>query len=165
MMVTNRGVAALMCGAVPLEPPENEVVSRLARNGADGVDWQLSFPGKGISVPLVRLYVRAALIRAEATRCLRRADAELIGSELATNAIQHTPCGDEGKTFTVRIQVQPGWLRLDVGALGPADWDQPTPPDTKDESGRGLLIVKTLADKAGRFAAQGGHISWAELSW
>ncbi|MGP4048123.1 ATP-binding protein [Streptomyces sp. 2A115] len=91
------------------------------------------------------------------------ADAVLLLSELATNAILHTVstrflCGagliTDGR---LRIEVHDG--DCTGRALPRRD------PDLDDESGRGLLLVQQIADAWGvdRSALTGGNAVWATL--
>ena len=90
----------------------------------------------------------------------RAEDLVLIACEYATNAIRHSPSGRPGGEFTVRVQLAPGWARLEVGDCGEADWVAP-PPDPGAESGRGLIVVAAHADICGH---QRG-CTWAEVTW
>jgi len=93
------------------------------------------------------------------------ADAVLLVSELATNALRHT--------LSARILCGIGFvtdscLRLEVhdhdytGRGLPRRCD----PDSDDESGRGLLLVEEIADTWGvdRSRLTGGNAVWANLS-
>ncbi|MFF4019147.1 ATP-binding protein [Streptomyces sp. NPDC001843] len=92
-------------------------------------------------------------------------DAELIASELATNAVRHTRrSSPEG----------PGHYRLTIERLCPHTvrlWvfggsrDKPHPGKAADgaESGRGLTVVAFLADRWGIELRRSGKGIWAEL--
>ncbi|MEV8047078.1 ATP-binding protein [Streptomyces griseoluteus] len=93
-----------------------------------------------------------------------RADAVLLVSELATNAVLHTS--------SVRILcgiglIAPGRLRIEVH-----DHDYsgrgltPREPGPDDEGGRGLVLVGQLADSWGvdRSRLTSGNAVWATLS-
>jgi anti-sigma regulatory factor (Ser/Thr protein kinase) len=100
------------------------------------------------------------------------ADAELVVSELATNAVQATgargtdaKCSDLGNLAAIHVR-----LLLFETSIVIEVWDRdpvaPVPQDvTADkEGGRGLLIVTTLSTRWGCFAGpQGGKAVWAEL--
>ena len=124
------------------------------------MDWRVSVPGVPAVVGIARRLVRAALDGSP-----RADDAELIVSELVTNAIRHTPSGDTDASVSVRITHGPGWARIEVRDLGDAHWARPALTGDQDEHGRGLAIVAALADKAGHAPENGGQVSWAELSW
>lgn len=132
-----------------------------------GVDWCDRLPGLRVSVPRARGVLRAVLDLAGLPHCPRADDAELVTSELVTNAIRHTPSGHEGRSFVLRIRVRSGWLRLEVGDRGRAEWRhrEISRAGDDEESGRGLLIVTALADRAGHYPGDRGHICWAELTW
>ncbi|MEU6578666.1 ATP-binding protein [Streptomyces sp. NPDC046805] len=90
-------------------------------------------------------------------------DAVLLVSELATNAIRHTP--------SVRILcgiglVTAGCLRLEVHDHDYSGRGLPRgEPGLDDESGRGLLLVEQLADSWGVDGSRltGGNAVWATL--
>ncbi|RLL69894.1 ATP-binding protein [Streptomyces sp. Z26] len=91
-------------------------------------------------------------------------DAELLVSELFTNAVRHT----DSEKVSCELWVIGVRLRLEVTdegggrPLGP----QPKPDvDTDGESGRGLLLVSVLADEWGIRPDDRahGHAVWAEL--
>ena len=101
-------------------------------------------------------------------------DAEMVVSELATNAIQAmgptdadatwNDMADDAETFHVRILLFQTSIVIEV-------WDaDPAPPilqhgTSEEEGGRGLLIVAALSAKWDWFPApQGGKVVWAELA-
>ncbi|MFI7641590.1 ATP-binding protein [Nonomuraea sp. NPDC049400] len=90
-------------------------------------------------------------------------DAELIVSELATNAIRHSASGRFGGRFVVTIQVAAD--RLWLGVL---DEGGPRAPkifrrNGEVETGRGLLIVSEIAADWGVFGDEQGRTVWAVL--
>jgi serine/threonine-protein kinase RsbW len=106
--------------------------------------------------------------------CTGAADAELLTSELATNAVQHSATG-HGGTFIVAISHAPGRVRVTVTDGGSATF--PAVAVAAEElvtSGRGLLLVDCLAERWGyaggpdqpgesRVPAAGGAV-WFELA-
>jgi serine/threonine-protein kinase RsbW len=122
----------------------------------------LTYPGAPESVPTVRRLVRLILAHSP-----RVDDMELIVAELVTNAITHTPSGQEGGTFTITIRQRPGQARLEVADLGTARWRPALAKgDGMAEHGRGLEIVAALADDVGYGVSNGySRFSWATLSW
>ncbi|MFE7560622.1 ATP-binding protein [Kitasatospora sp. NPDC057500] len=86
--------------------------------------------------------------------------AELLTSELVTNALVHT---GQGAVFDavltgdqrLRIEVQDGTARLP---------GRRRDPDTCATSGRGLLLVEALADSWGVQLRGDGKVTWFELA-
>ena len=113
---------------------------------------------------LARQYVTRALpdlwVRPDAVEA-----AELIVSELVTNAIKHGHRGD----VRLLVDLQDGTLTLTVADKTPY---RPLPPATPtadlDETGRGLFLVATLAQKWGHRSVgsnpDSGTAVWAELA-
>jgi GAF domain-containing protein/anti-sigma regulatory factor (Ser/Thr protein kinase) len=86
--------------------------------------------------------------------------AELVVSELVTNAIMHTP-----SRLRLRMRRLPGG-RVWIGVQDESD-RLPTqrPPSDDDLGGRGLMIVELLSDRWGVTpSTPGGKTVWAELS-
>ncbi|MFG2774733.1 ATP-binding protein [Streptomyces sp. NPDC048350] len=71
-------------------------------------------------------------------------DAELLLSELVTNALVHT----DGPTVGIRVYVQNVRLKIEVNDFSPRG-RLPRPAGPYAEHGRGLLIVDALADEWG----------------
>ncbi|WP_169985665.1 ATP-binding protein [Microbispora sp. H10836] len=84
--------------------------------------------------------------------------AELLVSELVTNVLCHTCCGD----LVVRLSAVEGLLRCEV-----EDCDGALPemarPCAGDENGRGLLLLDSLACCWGAERTRRGKIMWFEL--
>ncbi|WP_046468059.1 ATP-binding protein [Allosalinactinospora lopnorensis] len=109
-----------------------------------------SFPGVLENVSAARRFVAGALRIAPAVTVPAEVveKAEVIASELCTNAIVHTRSGDPGRTFHLRVQVDTHGVRGEVRTRLPrrlssvprlvaaAPWA---------ESGRGLHLVDALA--------------------
>lgn len=90
--------------------------------------------------------------------CDRTDDIRVCVSELATNALQHTPAG---RRFLVRIIFSEGVVRIEVHDASGATPCLRTPADT-DERGRGLMLVSALADDWGVADRSGpGKFVWA----
>jgi anti-sigma regulatory factor (Ser/Thr protein kinase) len=84
---------------------------------------------------------------------------ELLVSELVGNAIRHAGA----RTYGLRIVKRRGWVRAEV-----RDPSRALPclvPIVRDldESGRGLLLVETLADRWGVELLPRGKTTWFEL--
>ncbi|MFJ1845362.1 ATP-binding protein [Streptomyces sp. NPDC088146] len=114
------------------------------------------------SVPLVRQFVRAALVD---WACESRADDVLLCvSELVTNALLHGVPPGRGFRLQLRLEPVDGVLRVEVhdsgdGEVGPAGAD----PAPDAEGGRGLLLVAALADKWGVGERNPGKVVWCEF--
>jgi anti-sigma regulatory factor (Ser/Thr protein kinase) len=97
-------------------------------------------------------------------------DAQLITSELVTNAIKATGitatqadyASPDDRPVIARLRVSLPVLRIEV-------WDRdtrppvPALPDLLDESGRGLMLVVAIAAAWGHQPSAGGKITWAEI--
>lgn len=123
-----------------------------------------TYTGTPENVSAARRWVRNTLARSP-----RHGDLELIAAELAANAVQHTPSGQPGGTFTVTIKQGNGWARLEVADCGTPGWSWPACRPGKGgllESGRGLTIVAMVADRAGHSGgASTPQVTWAEVAW
>ena len=85
-------------------------------------------------------------------------DAQLLASELVTNAVRHAR-----GPIDVRAYVRDGFLRVEV-------WDRhaeasPKPRDAEDddENGRGMDIVEKLSTRWGWHRVDGGKVVWIDL--
>lgn len=87
-------------------------------------------------------------------------DIALCVSELATNAITHTPSGDGGK-ITVRLVSSGPLIRAEVTNDGATGSRPLARHDPDAENGRGLLIVAAVADAWGVVEESGTTTVWA----
>jgi anti-sigma regulatory factor (Ser/Thr protein kinase) len=116
------------------------------------------------SVRMARFHVRAALGFHELDEYAD--DAEIITSELVTNAIQHV-CGDG--TETVGVTLARTWnpeavtvIVTDSSPEGPAMREAPT--DSDQGRGRGLRTVEALSAHWGWHPEDGGKAIFAILA-
>jgi anti-sigma regulatory factor (Ser/Thr protein kinase) len=119
-----------------------------------------SFVAYPMSVPAARGYVAESLV--EVPPSLRET-AELLVSELATNAVRHSG----GHSFEVALQYSAGEHLLWVGVTDPGLGEPVVQtPDVATENGRGLQLVGLLAERWGarRDRATGSKTVWFELS-
>jgi len=101
-----------------------------------------------------REFVASLLAEAE----LPSEQAELITSELATNAVLH------GRTdFRLDVDRDIDSIRISVFDGG-GGWPCRRPPAGDQESGRGLRIVDHMAERWGVTWSDPGKVVWAELS-
>lgn len=91
-------------------------------------------------------------------------DVALLASELATNAIRHTRSGTGG-TFSVCVNVQDHWVRVEVNDLGSNTAPSVRRPSSPEESGAGLRLVDTIADRWGFHGGPRGRVVWFEMDW
>ncbi len=113
-------------------------------------EYRLRVPNDARALPIARGTVRAVLTAHELADLVSRA--ELLASELITNAIVHTVDDAE-----LRIS----WSQWDVLTLTAWDTDDlpPAPravPHPYDVGGRGLALLRSLADHWGHFSEAHG---------
>jgi anti-sigma regulatory factor (Ser/Thr protein kinase) len=112
------------------------------------------------AVPCARLHTRQLLWEWQFRRL--GDSAELLASEIVTNAVQITQADE--RTAPVRL-----WLLADRARLLILVWDAsplpPVPVSTSHdaENGRGLLLVDTLSTRWGHFPHHIGKVVWALL--
>lgn len=90
--------------------------------------------------------------------------AELLLSELVTNAVRHARA-PHGRDIGVRLARYDYVVRVEVSDAGPAVTLAPRAAGESDERGRGLAIVEALAVRWGQCPrAHGiGKVVWAEI--
>jgi anti-sigma regulatory factor (Ser/Thr protein kinase) len=79
-------------------------------------------------------------------------------SELASNAVVHA-----GTDFYVTVNRAPNSVRVEVRDLGPGFPEPNVPPPTDELHGRGLFIIKALADEWGITDSFAGKQVWFEM--
>ncbi|KRV48684.1 hypothetical protein AQ490_24325 [Wenjunlia vitaminophila] len=101
-------------------------------------------------------------------RCVASQDVALLVSELATNAVLHG--GRPGWYFGLRLAVADGGTTLLVEVTdvapeqGPTNGQALAVPGTDSETGRGMLLVDTIADRWGvRHADPFTKTVWCQL--
>lgn len=126
--------------------------------------WTRHFRGGADQVLEVRHWIEDLL-----PDCAARTDMLLLASELCANAIVHSRSGEAGGQFSVDIDWAPGLARVVIGDQGSAKPMVLTPrpgcaaPLT--ESGRGLLLVDSLADEWGTVSRPNRRWVWADVEW
>ncbi|MDQ0934416.1 ATP-binding protein [Streptomyces turgidiscabies] len=121
--------------------------------------WGLTCPGFPEEISRARRWTRDILRGSPLAD-----DAELIVSELSTNAVLHTASGLETGSFHLALAVSSQVIALSVtddGGTGTAPkvehWDQ------EAEHGRGLGMVSELAHRVVVHDSHGGYTVTAEL--
>ena len=118
---------------------------------------QRLFPGHPDQAASARQFVADAL-----TRCPAAADAILLTSELAANALQHTATG-AGGDFKVAVIHGPARLRVTVTDNGSDGTPMLVRHAALATSGHGLTMVAALADRWGHYSTQRGRSVWFEI--
>ncbi|MGW1596813.1 SpoIIE family protein phosphatase [Streptomyces sp. NPDC002343] len=113
------------------------------------------FPPEARSVPLARRFVRSAL-RGVAPEAVDTA--ELLASELVTNAVLHARTEVEVRVWSHESQV-----RVRVGDGRPDRPLVPREPRPYAGAGRGLAVVEALASSHGAHVGEGRKTAWFEL--
>lgn len=133
----------------------------------------LNLAARPTAVSCSRMFVRHTLGRWNVPHLIDAA--ELVVSELATNAVKATgvmtpePSWAELESLnllTVRIFSREDSICIQVWDVGVEPLDQPAAGlDDDAEGGRGLFIVESMARRVGHFYPKaGGKVVWAELA-
>ncbi|WP_234427000.1 ATP-binding protein [Streptomyces niger] len=136
--------------------------------GCGGVAVELlsdafQLPALRTSVPEARRRVTAALREWGAVEQVRD-DAELVVSELFTNAVRHT----DSEQVHCELTLDGARLRVAVTDQGHSDSRPRAQPRSTDrECGRGLLLVGALSEDWGERPADTGRgrVVWADLAY
>lgn len=118
----------------------------------------VALPAEPLSVRRARRYVADRVIALGFGDL--RSSAELLTSEIVTNALVHAHSG-----ITVTVGEASGRLRVEV--TDSLDLPLPPVPDSPDPEtthGRGLWLVDTIASKWGVESSGTGKLVWFELS-
>ncbi|GAA2145159.1 SpoIIE family protein phosphatase [Kitasatospora kazusensis] len=167
--------------------PLDVLADRIASQAADSTEREDDIallllrwdgPAGGLAAQQLRRRIgqadlaRISELRGELRDALRRwgvpelvDTAELLASELVTNAIRHT---DRDAMFTARLYRDPeqgGGARLRIEVEDESDlWPTRRTPGEQASSGRGLMLVEALADGWGVEPRGSGKRMWFELS-
>lgn len=131
-----------------------------ALSAADKRTVTRSYPGQRGQIRLVRATLALLL-----DGCPLVADAILIASELAANAVVHSKSAAPGGSFTVRAEVCPGaYVRIEVDDQG-GQW---APRGHELDRPHGLDLIDALVG-TGNWGIHGdaerGRTAWARLDW
>jgi anti-sigma regulatory factor (Ser/Thr protein kinase) len=107
------------------------------------------------SIPAARHYVAEAVDRVGVDGDV----AELLVSELATNAVEHT-----GSSFEVAIDIMPRRVRVEVINDEPEFVAAIAAQRAPGEGGLGLRLVETMAARWGTECTESHKTVWFELS-
>jgi anti-sigma regulatory factor (Ser/Thr protein kinase) len=90
------------------------------------------------------------------------ADVELLVSELATNSVRHSGCGEAGE-LSMDAAVEPDRVRVRLSDQGEGFQARtPDAPSSGSAGGYGLLLLDRLADRWG-VQREGGFSVWFEV--
>jgi anti-sigma regulatory factor (Ser/Thr protein kinase) len=115
-----------------------------------------SFEAEAISIPRARHFVGRAI--GDWSDDEQRSDVLLLVTELASNAVQH------GRTpFDVTVELHPDGVTVAVSDGNPR---MPQPCMVPDDawSGKGLVLMDSLATRWGSERRTGGKVVWFTLS-
>jgi anti-sigma regulatory factor (Ser/Thr protein kinase) len=117
-------------------------------------EWAGTFAGTPRQVAYARHAVKGIL-----AGCARADDAALIVSELAANAILHSH--SKNQSFTVRAEIHPGYLQIEVEDLG-GSWNA-KPRGTGRPHGLDVIEALTGPGNWGVGGSQSGRVVWCRL--
>ncbi|GGQ17455.1 anti-sigma regulatory factor (Ser/Thr protein kinase) [Actinomadura coerulea] len=146
--------------ATPVAPPNGT-----APNGPRGLDeppvvllGELTLPAERASVPAARRFSRSVSTASGVGHIAD--DAEVLVSELVTNAVRHAPAA--GGALCLRLLRAGARLRIEVHDQSAA---VPTarPVDLMEETGRGWFLVAVMADRHGTEHTASGKAVWCEV--
>jgi anti-sigma regulatory factor (Ser/Thr protein kinase) len=128
-------------------------------DGPSALPGAITLPGEERMVATGRRFVRETLGQRHPAL-----DEVMLGvSELATNAIKHTPSGDGGE-ITISLVAVGSVIRAEVTNEGSKMPSRPrVRADNDAEDGRGILIVEALAEAWGVTEQAGTTTVWAEF--
>jgi anti-sigma regulatory factor (Ser/Thr protein kinase) len=129
---------------------------------ATQISSALEFAPLPTAVPCARLHA-IHILREWGLRDLAD-DAEMIVSELITNAIEASALLPERPPVSLRLLASEKSLLIEVWDHSPRDLE-PREADADDECGRGLIVVAALADRWGwERTSRDRKVAWAELA-
>ena len=123
----------------------------------DEVHTERVCSGGVLDVREVRARVRQALVRYGET--FELGDVDLLVCEIATNAVRHSASGRPGGGVWVTLLLSAARLRVEIQDDGGSEGRPmiPAQGSTWDEAGRGLLMVRELADCWGALRGKDGR--------
>ncbi|MFE3454994.1 ATP-binding protein [Nonomuraea sp. NPDC059194] len=117
-----------------------------------------SFAGRPEAIGQARAWTLALLPEA----CPRADDVALVVSELATNAILHTASGAPHGRYALVVEVGVDNVEITVADQGKA---LVPVPRGDGEFGRGLELVRELAEDYDAVDTESGRTVWCRLDW
>ncbi|MET8054601.1 ATP-binding protein [Streptosporangium sp. NPDC005286] len=128
-----------------------------------GLLGSVELPGVAESVGAARRYVRGVL---ENSGRRDTYDAELLVSELVSNAVRHSESGRAGRLVTIVVANCGETVQIAVADKGSATCAPkiPAEPDQDAEGGRGLWLVGEVAMSWGWHEGTAGRVVWFRLA-
>jgi anti-sigma regulatory factor (Ser/Thr protein kinase) len=118
------------------------------------------FPGRPEHISAARRFVAAALAAWPAAQ----EAAQLLVSEVVTNAIQHSASGNQGGSLEVRYALDGHEVYVEVLDAGGTAAPRRHAEHLEGSNGRGLALVEALASAWGVHDHQAGRVVWFRLS-
>ena len=129
--------------------------------GVDSIICTVRVPADASSVGKIRKEIVADLDTRDLPEELV-GEAEIVASELLTNAVRHARPLSDG-TIRVRWKIRADVVEVEVTDGGGATVPRPAPRTVWLSSGRGLRIVRALAHEWGVTEDRTGNVVWATL--
>ncbi|QKE85876.1 ATP-binding protein [Arthrobacter sp. NEB 688] len=129
--------------------------------GVDSIICTVRVPSDASSVGRVRRAIVVDLTARDVDEELV-GEAEIVTSELLTNAVRHARPLSDG-TIRVRWKIRGDVVEVEVTDGGGATVPKPAPRTVWLSSGRGLRIVRALAHEWGVTEDRTGNVVWATL--
>ncbi|HET7763196.1 MAG TPA: ATP-binding protein [Phycicoccus sp.] len=145
----------------PDETDSGLTVTESPGPGVDSIICTLRVPADASSVGRVRKEIVADLSDRDLPEELV-GEAEIVASELLTNAVRHARPLSDG-TIRVRWKIRGEVVEVEVTDGGGATVPRPAPRTVWLSSGRGLRIVRALAHEWGVTEDRTGNVVWATL--
>ena len=145
----------------PDETDSGLTVTESPGPGVDSIVCTLRVPADASSVGRVRKEIVADLSDRDLPEELV-GEAEIVASELLTNAVRHARPLSDG-TIRVRWKIRGEVVEVEVTDGGGATVPRPAPRTVWLSSGRGLRIVRALAHEWGVTEDRTGNVVWATL--
>ncbi len=148
----------------PLTPDVEDEALGVAESsgpGADSIICTVRVPSDASSVGRVRRAIVTDLTARDLDEDLV-GEAEIVTSELLTNAVRHARPLSDG-TIRVRWKIRGDVVEVEVTDGGGATVPKPAPRTVWLSSGRGLRIVRSMAHEWGVTEDRTGNVVWATL--
>ncbi len=152
----------------PHDPPQHRVfvdaepeVSESSGPGSDSIVCTIRVPSDATSVAGVRHQIVADLHERNLPEKIVD-EAEIVASELLTNAVRHARPLSDG-TIRVRWKIRGAVIEIEVTDGGGSTVPHPAPRTVWLSSGRGLRIVRSIAHEWGVTEDRTGNVVWATL--